>query len=138
MPMITVTSRDILKGKIVEPAWYRVKIEEVGEKTAKSGLSQFFPCEGTILFNADNGSTEFAGVPTPQGWGFSELAPGFVIGFLKACGANVGDEGGRFELSDAVGKEIDVFIENGQYEGRTVNKINHQYRTPNPDVKANV
>ena len=27
-------------------------------------------------------------------------------------------------------KDIDIFIENGVYEGRTVNKINHKYRLP--------
>jgi len=131
MPMINITARDILRGKIVEPAWYRVRVDEVGEKTAKSGQSQFYPCEGTIVKNADNGSTEFAGVPTPQGWGFSELALGFAIGFLEACGAEVGP--GRFELKDAEGKEIDIYIENGLYEGRTVNKINHKYRRPRPN-----
>lgn len=136
MPIVTITERDILRGKIVEPAWYRVKVEEVGEKTAKSGMSQNYPVEGTILFNGDNGSVEYAGVPTPNGWLFNEGAMGFAVGFLAACGANVGAKGGRFELADAVGKEIDVFIENGTWEGRTVNKINHKYRKPNPEVVA--
>jgi hypothetical protein len=136
MPVITITQRDILRGKVVEPAWYRVHIDSAGEKTAKSGQSQFYPMEGTILFNADNGSKEFAGVPTPQGWGFSELAMGFAVGFLESCGAEVGPNGGRFELGDSEGKEVDIFIENGTYEGRTVNKINHKYRRPNPEVVA--
>ena len=61
---------------------------------------------------------------------------GFAVGFLQACGADIGPKGGRFDLGDAVGKEIDVFVENGVYEGRTVNKINHKYRVPNKDVVA--
>jgi len=130
MPMINITTRDILRAKIVTPAWYRVKVEDIGEKTAKSGTSQNYPVEGTILFNADNGSKEFAGVPTPGNWMFNEKAIGFAVDFLKACGAEVSLEGGRFELSDAVGKEIDVFIANGVYEGKTQNQVNHQYRAP--------
>jgi len=130
MPMITITKRDILRSKIVTPAWYRVHVEEVGEKTAKSGTSQNYPVEGTILFNADNGSKEFEGVPTPGNWMFNEKAIGLAVDFLKACGAEVDLEGGRFELSDAVGKDIDVFIGNGVYEGKTQNTITHQYRLP--------
>lgn len=130
MPIINITERDIKRGTIVEPSWYRVRVDEVGEKTAKSGTSQNFPIEGTILFNADNGSTQYAGTPTPNGWLFNEGAIGFAVPFLKACGAEVGNSGGRFELQDAVGKELDVYIENGTWEGRTVNKINHKYRAP--------
>jgi hypothetical protein len=137
MPMINITERDFLRNKIVTPAWYRVRVEDVGEKTAKSGTSQNYPVEGTILFNADNGSKEFAGVPTPNGWLFNEGAMGFAIGFLNACGAEISEDsvrsnpkGQRIELADAIGKEIDVFIENGTWEGRTVNKINHKYRRP--------
>jgi len=127
MPIITITERDILRGKIVEPAWYRVKIDEVGERTTKSGDSQFYPVEGTILFNADTGDETYKNVPSPAGWGFSEKAMGFVIGFLQACGAEI-VPGKRYDLSQAAGKEIDVYIENGIYEGRTVNRINHKYR----------
>lgn len=135
MPMINITERDIKRGTIVEPAWYRVKVEDVNEKTAKSGNSQNYVMEGVILMNADNGSEQFAGTPTPNGWLFNEGAIGFAVGFLKACGANVSGKGGRFELSDSIGKELDIFIENGTWEGRTVNKINHKYRpVENPDL----
>lgn len=135
MPIINITPRDILRAKIVTPAWYRVKIEDLGQKTAKSGTSQNYPVEGTIMFNADNGSKEFAGVPTPASWLFNDGAISFAVPFLEACGANVDPStGGRFDLSDAVGKEIDVFIENDTYEGRTVNKINHKYRKPKAEA----
>lgn len=134
--IINISERDIKRGIIVDPAWYRVRMENVGEKTAKSGTSQNFPMEGTILFNADNGDTKFAGVPTPAGWLFNEGAIGFAVGFLKSCGANVGEKGGRFDLEDAIGKELDIFIENGTWESRTVNKINHKYRpVQNPELK---
>ena len=133
MPMISITQRDILRNKIVTPAWYRVRVDDAGEKTAKSGTSQNYPMEGTILFNADNGSTEFAGVPTPVNWMFNEKAIGFAVDFLKACGAEVSTTGGRFELGDSVGKEIDIFFDNGVYEGKIQNQINHKYRAPKPE-----
>ena len=133
MPIVNITQRDLLRGRIVTPDWYRVRVDEIGEKTAKSGTSQNYPVEGTILFNATTGSKEFANVPTPNGWLFNEQAMGFAVGFLEACGAAVPATGGRFELGDAVGKEIDVYIENGTWDGRTVNKINHKYRKPSAD-----
>ena len=34
------------------------------------------------------------------------------------------------------GHEIDVFVENDTYQGRLVNRVNHKYRAPKPDVTA--
>ncbi len=128
MPLITITAKDIKRGIIVEPAWYAVRVDSVDDKTSKSGSSQNFVMEGEILYNADTGDTKYSGTPTPQGWLFNEKAISFAIPFLQACGATVDANGGRFELADAVGKVLDIFIENGTWEGRTVNKINHKYR----------
>lgn len=136
MGIITITERDIKASIIVTPAWYRVRIDATNEKTAKSGTSQNHFMEGTVLFDGDTGDTKFAGVPTPKSWLFNEGYIALAVGFLEVCGANVGGKGGRFNLEDAVGKEIDIFIENDLYDGRTVNKINHKYRKPNPNVTA--
>lgn len=138
MTMINITEKDVKRGVIVEPAWYRVRIDSVGEKTSKSGTSQNYPIEGTILFNGDSGNTKYAGTPTPNGWLFNDGAIGFAVGFLVACGADEEKikNGGRFNLEDAVGKEIDVWIENGTWDGRTVNKVPHKYRRPKPEVTA--
>ncbi len=130
MALIQISASDLKRGIIVEPAWYRVKVDEVLQKTSAKGTSQNYMMKGTIIRNADTGDTKFAGVPTPEGWLFNEKAISFAIPFLKACGANISDEGGRFELEDSIGKEIDIFIANGTWEGRTVNKINHEYRVP--------
>lgn len=128
MPLIQISAKDIKRGIIVEPGWYLVEVEAVNAKTANSGTSQNFNMEGSIIKNADTGELKYAGVPTPQGWLFNEKAISFAIPFLAACGANVGEEGGRYELEDSVGKKLEIFIENGTWEGRTVNKINHKYR----------
>ena len=126
-PIIEFNERDILRSKIVTPAWYRVRIENVGEKPSNDGQSINWPIEGTIICNADNGSKEFSGVPTPENWMFNSKAKGFATGFLESFGADI-KAGSRFELNNTIGKELDVFIENGTYNGRVQNQINHKYR----------
>lgn len=145
MPIISFTERDLLRGVVVEPAWYRVRIDEVGESLAASGKTTNYPVEGTILFNADTGATKFkdangneqslAGVPTPAGWMFNSGAIGFAVGYLAAFGVDV-KAGQRIDLAASKGKELDVFIENDTYQGRLVNRINHKYRAPRPEVTA--
>ena len=127
--MIEISEKDILRSRIVTPAWYRVKIESVGQKMAASGTSTNFPLEGTILYDADNGDKTFAGVPTPANWMFNSSAIGLAVEFLKALGTEVRPNM-RVELKNAEGKEIDIFIENGLYQGRAQNVINHKYRAP--------
>lgn len=132
MPMISFSEDDLLRDKIVSPGWYRVMIQRVGTKPSSGSnpeTTTVWPIEGKIIRNADNGSEEFAGVPTPAGWNFNDnpRAKGFMIGFLKSLGADI-KPGERVELSNAEGQEIEVFIENDTYEGRIVNRINHKYR----------
>ena len=133
MPTVQFGQRDLLRGKVVEPAWYRVRIESVGEALSKDGGSTNYPVEGTILFNGENGSIEFQGVPLD--WNFNSKAIGFAVGFLSSLGAKV-EPGVRFDLGNAAGKEIDVFVENGEWQGRMVNRVNHKYRAPKSEVSA--
>jgi hypothetical protein len=116
-----------MRGKVVDPAWYLVSIDNIGEAPSKDGGSTNYPVEGTILKNADNGSEDFKGVPLD--WNFNSKAIGFAVGFLQAFGVDV-KSGARFELSNAVGKTVEVFVENGEWQGRLVNRVNHKYRTP--------
>ena len=127
MPIVTFSARDVLKGKIVTPAWYRMRIEQVGEKPSNDGGSTNYPVEGTIIRNADDGSTDFQGVPID--WNFNSKAIGFAIGFLTALGVDV-KPNERIELGASAGKEIDVFVENDTYQNRLVNRVNHKYRAP--------
>lgn len=128
MPVVSFSKRDLLRNTIVEPAWYRVRIDSVGESPAKDqtkGPSTNFPVEGTIIKNADNGDTKFQDVPLD--WMFNSKAIGFAVGFLDALGVKV-EADKRFELAAAVGKEIDVFVENDTYLNRLKNAVNHKYR----------
>lgn len=136
MPVVQFNERDLLRGKIITPGWYRVRIESVGEAPAKQsdkGPSTNYPVEGTILFNGDTGSKEFSGYPLD--WNFNSKAIGFTVGFLSSFGVEV-KAGTRFDLKSAEGRELDVFVENGEYQGRMVNRVNHKYRVPKSDVSA--
>ncbi|MGA8764738.1 MAG: hypothetical protein WB562_17850, partial [Candidatus Sulfotelmatobacter sp.] len=65
---VEFSQKDVDRAKIVKPDWYRVRITGINSKISKNGDSTNFFMEGSILKNADNGSEEFAGVPTPGGW----------------------------------------------------------------------
>ncbi len=136
MAMIQFSDRDLLRGKIVTPGWYRVKIETVGEAPAKAsekGPSTNYPVEATILFNGDNGDKEFSGIPLD--WNFNSKAIGFAVGFLAAFGVEV-KSGMRFDLKASEGRELDVYVENDTWQNRLVNRVNHKYRAPRADVQA--
>jgi hypothetical protein len=123
--MIQFSDRDLLRGKVVEPAWYVVNIQTVGESPSKDGGSTNYPVEGVIVKNADNGDEAFAGVPLD--WNFNSKAIGFAVGFLASFGVDV-KAGARFDLANAAGRQIEVFVENGEWQGRIVNRVNHKYR----------
>lgn len=136
MPIIQFSDRDLLRGKLVKPAWYRVRIDGVGEAPAKQsdkGPSTNYPVEATILFNGDTGDTEFVNVPVD--WNFNSKAIGFAVGFLQSFGVDV-KSGTRFDLKSAEGREVDVFVENDTYQNRLVNRVNHKYRPIKPEVTA--
>jgi len=123
------SEKDMLRGKIVPPAWYRVRIDQISKKLSKDGNSTNYLVEGTILFNAEDGTTDLANFPLE--WNFNSKAMGFARGFLEANGIEVTQDT-RYSLTDGrfLGAEIDVMVENALYDGRTVNRVNHKYRQP--------
>jgi hypothetical protein len=125
MPIIEFSDKDLLQGKVVEPAWYLMQIRSVGEAPSKDGGSTNYPVEGVIIKNSDTGGEAEQGVPIV--WNFNSKAIGFAVGFLKAFGVDV-SSGKRFELKMAEGKQLEVFVENDQWQGRMVNRVNHKYR----------
>lgn len=125
MPIVEFSDDDLKRGVIVTPAWYRMLIVEVGEKPSKDGGSTNYPVEGRIVRNAETGDETFAGVPIT--WNFNSKAMGFSKGFLQALGVDV-EARKRYDLAAAKGMEIEVFVENGTYENRLVNRVEHKYR----------
>ena len=139
MPTISFSKKDLLRDKIVAPAWYRMQIDTVGEwSDSKNKQSKNLVLEGTILFNADNGSEEFAGVPVGGmgTWNFNTKVSGFALGLAKALASQCGyhpDEittETKLEMKVFEGKFCDVFVDNNTFEGRIKNKVTHKYREP--------
>lgn len=132
MPILTFSKRDLLRGKIVEAGWYRVRIDEVGEEPAANGKSINYPIEATILFNADTGDKTYEGVPIGgvPNWMFNSKGLGFASKLIEAVTGEPVTEGSRFELGHLVGKEVDVFIKPNEYNNRLSNRVEHEYRKP--------
>ena len=101
-----------------------MRIESVGEAPSKDGGSTNYPVEGTIIKNAETGDTKYAG--TPIDWNFNSKAIGFARGFLESFGV-VLQPNQRFDLSNAAGKSLRVFVENGTWQNRIVNRVEHKY-----------
>ena len=128
MTMVTFSDSDLLRNKIVEPAWYLLSID--GHRTwapSKDGQSNNCFMECVIEKNADTGDTEFTGVPIELMFNDKPKAKGFIEGFLRGLGVDI-QANARYTLESAVGKKLEVFIENDTYNGRLVNKCNHKYR----------
>ena len=123
--LISFTERELLRGKVVPPAWYRMRIESIGEAPSKDQGSTNYPVEGIIEFDAATGDKEHAGVPIA--WNFNSKALGFAVGFFESLGQKV-EPGVRLDLKGAEGKSLDVFVENGEWQGRILNRVNHKYR----------
>jgi len=123
--MIQFSDKDLMRGKVVDPAWYVMDIVSVGEAPSKDGGSTNYPVEGIIVRNADTGGEEFKGMIIE--WNFNSKAIGFAAGLLQALGADV-KSGERYKLEMAAGRQVEVFVENGEWQGRIVNRVNHKYR----------
>jgi hypothetical protein len=131
MSIIGFDSRDILRSKIVKPSWYKVRINKVSEANSKKGDStNYLIDDAEIVCDDETGDTEFAGVPTPY-WNFNSKAKGFMIPFFEAISGEKIEAGTRMQWNNALeGKEIAVQIVNEMFEGRPVNRMTHNYRTP--------
>jgi hypothetical protein len=123
--MIEFSQKDILRGKLIEPGWYVGHIEALEKKLAAKGDSTNYNYDVTIIKNADNGEEKFAGVPVTVN--FNTKAKGFMIGFFTALGADI-TPGSRFNEENAVGKDIELYVSNEEFDGRMINKCKHQYR----------
>lgn len=125
MPKWEFTPEDILSGKLVDPDWYIIKIKSVSEAPSAKGDSTNNLMKANIV-SSMNGDTKFAGVPLT--WNFNTKAPGFVMGFLEAMGAEIAS-GKRYELEDTVGMQVGAFVKQKEYEGRVRNDVPGQFRS---------
>lgn len=133
MPIVEFSQRDLLRGTVVDPAWYRCFIEEIDAEgeASKDQKSTNYKVDITILFDGDTGDGKFRGVPVL--YNFNSKAMGFTRGLFEACGLAL-KPGERYRLEACAQREVDIFIGNKPYQGRTLNDVNHQYRKPKDDV----
>lgn len=128
MPFVEFNESDLLRNKLVVPAWYRVSFDSVGEwKPSKNATSNNLEIEATIIKNADNGDEEFTGVPvTFRMNDHPKMKPSLET--LLKCTMGETIEKGRYAIEAVVGKEVEVFIANKTWEGRVSNDVTMKYR----------
>ena len=134
MPIVEFSQDDINRSVIVEPAWYRVTINGINQRPSKDAGSTNYFVEGRIICNAENGDKKFEGVPTPNNWLFNSKAMSNMVGFVAALTGEKPAPGQGYRIESAVGKEIEVFIENGLYNNQVQNQIHHKYRSAKASV----
>ena len=128
MTVVSFSDSDLLRNKIVEPAWYVLNIQEHRTWTpTKDGQSNNCHFDCVVVKNADNGNEDFAGVPIILQFNDKPGARGFIEGFLRGLGVEVVAKQ-RYDLNSAVGKNIEAFVENDTFNGRIINRVNHKYR----------
>jgi hypothetical protein len=115
MPKITISKEDLQRGKVLDPGWYTVAITDVQDKASKKGDS----INTTISFDVTEGP--FAGCKVFRL--FNEKAPGFAVPFLQALGVEIPADGGTFDLKNAIGKQLMVYVKNELYEGSMMNRV---------------
>ena len=125
---LTLTNRDFLIGKVVEPAFYDVVINEVEESLSKAGDSTNWELKAEVLQNADTGDKTNAGVPVPR-WAFNSKAGGFVIPLYASIGQEL-KPGDTLDLKQLKGQKVRLFIGNDEYPPGSGTQVNSLGRNP--------
>lgn len=127
--IVEFSEKDILRSKIVDPAWYRVRIDAFEQKLASTGKTTNIRLEGEIICDANTGDTKFAGVPVPYFWFFNTGVIGKLIPVVQAVDPSIEvTPGFRVNLAALVNKELEMFIGNGEYNNSITNVVTGQYR----------
>lgn len=128
MPTITITPKDLLRSKILDPTWYRLKVEEALEEPTKKGDSTNYIIDFVVTkgpAQKDKDGTEFSpvGVPVRRYW--NEKAPSFAVPFFIAFGVQFSlTESKTLRFEDTKGKEVDAYIVTGMDDkGKPQNQV---------------
>ncbi len=129
--IFSFSKKDLVSGKVYDPAWYRVRVDSVEAEPSKNleSPSTNYWVNATILFDADSGDKKYEDHPLRWNFNSKWMAP--AKGYLMAVeGIKEEDitENSRFDLKATEGKELEVYVTNGLYEGRQNNKVDHKYR----------
>jgi hypothetical protein len=117
MAVLHLTQKDILRSKIITPGWVPIVVLRVSTEPAKSDGGQSM--NNIIDMEVEEG--EFAQVPLRLF--ISEKAAGTGMPYLRACGFEIGEEGGDFDLDRTTGMKLLAKVETGQYKGSFQNNV---------------
>lgn len=121
MPRLVITPQDVKRSTVLDAGWFPVEVTEVREEPSSKGDSKNIIIDLVGLVSNDPEKNKGAGVPLRRY--FSEKAPGFATNFILSCGVKVGDDGGEFELSNAVGKKMEAYVKPRMFEGSLRNDV---------------
>ena len=115
-----VTREDMLRSKTLDPGWYKAKVKRLWQEPSNAGDSTNTWLEMIVIAGPEQKDKSNV-ADTPVRRVFSEKAPGMIVPFLKACGAQVGENGGNFDLNKCVGRELLFYNETRMWEGKPQN-----------------
>jgi hypothetical protein len=120
---LTITKEDLLKSKILEPGWYKVKITNATSKPASTDGSIVYTLEMVVT----SGPKQKDGA-MPAGLKlfrtYSEKAPGFAVKLFQALGAKIDPEkGAEVDFASTVGRELGAYVKNDLYKGVMKNVV---------------
>jgi len=118
---------DLSASTIVEPAWYRVHVDDVEDKPNNKGTGTNSWLKGKIVCNADTGDKKFEGVPTPFLWMISSNGIMFAAALFRSIGVEL-EVGKRYDTGAFKSRDLEAFIGNELYEGLMQNKMMGKYR----------
>lgn len=121
MPVVTITREDVLRGKTLEPGWYVCSVKSVVEEVSKAGDST-----NQVVDLVVESPTIFAGVPL-RCWLNDKNKHLGLVPYLASFGVDMDPEkmgeGKSFDTDKTVGKKVDVYVTNGNLNGRSINQI---------------
>lgn len=115
MAVFTFSQEDINRSKLLEPGlWYNVEVTNVEEALSRKGDSM----NTFVYMKVIDGP--FTGALLTRT--FNEKAPGAAIPFIEALGYEV-KPGVDYNLSNAIGRKLRVFVNHVEREGRILNNV---------------
>lgn len=130
-PLVDFTTEDIDRSKVLDPAYYKIRIDECEGKLSKAGDSTNYIFKGKIIGGPD-GKEMNLGLPY---WLINSKVKGPLVAVFAAVGITV-TPGQRFDTDDLKGKELYAFIGNEVYNGNDQNKMGNKFKSVEAYEKA--
>jgi len=112
MTILKISKQDILRQLPVEPNWYNVTVKSVEMIASKDKQS----VNAKTGFELENGRILYTN--------FNSKAMGMAIPFVEAVmNKKIESEDFEFDTDKLIGKQLQIKVINGTYEGRVTNDI---------------